>query len=245
MLKLSEKIDLTGYTLVLPAVAVGNVGQLAIDILISSTQMKKIGYVLSSGFIPIIGADPYSTESNDLCTSGDIYYDSDSKIVSIQIRSPPVKRLNKFFNDVKEFVKIEKIEKVIILTSAWSHTRNDAQIHTMPMRYIVSPIIEKNYGQKFKELNWLPLETEKNPFTNTEELSIPGGGFAKKLYDFFITNEIPSAILLVFCSEGDNVPDATGLIKYLSSWINIVVKQTKYPSSWEFLFGNPAPSDIY
>lgn len=135
--------------------------------------------------------------------------------------------------------------QVVILTSAWAHTRNDAQIHTMPMRYIASPIIQKNYQQTFKELNWLHLETEKNPFDNSEFLSIPGGGFAKKLYDFFVENEIPSAILLVFCSEGDNVPDATGLMKYLSSWIKIIVKQTKYPSSWEFLFGNPAPSDIY
>lgn len=113
MFKLSEKVDLSGCTLVLPAVAVGNVGQLAIDILISSTQMRKIGYVLTSGFIPILGADPYSANSNDICTSADIYYDPDSKIVAIQIRSPPVKKLNNFFNDLKQFVQIEKIEKVL------------------------------------------------------------------------------------------------------------------------------------
>lgn len=115
MMKLNENIDLSGCTLILPAVAVGNVGQLTLDLLISSTNMKKIGQIVSSCFIPIVGPDPYIKDSDELCTAIDIYHSADKKIVAIQIRSPPIKGLQSFFEGLRDFIKQEKISKVIFL----------------------------------------------------------------------------------------------------------------------------------
>ncbi|XP_034939662.1 proteasome assembly chaperone 2 [Chelonus insularis] len=250
MIKLIEKIDLSGGTLIVPAVAVGNVGQLAIDLLICSLEMKRIGHLINSCFIPVLGTDPYNEYSNELCTSCDIYYEAKKKIVALQIRSPPVKDLKSFFDELKEFISNQKISQVIILTSSWAHTRTDVQIRSEPMRYVASPAIEKNFESKFQKLNWLKLEPIINPEDDRQRFQISGGGFAAKLFNFFFENQIPCLILLRFCSEGDNIEDAVVSLSYLDKWLEYGISSTgpillKHPHSWASLFGNPAPDEIY
>ncbi|XP_057332901.1 proteasome assembly chaperone 2 [Microplitis mediator] len=246
MIKLTEEINLSDYKLIIPAVAVGNVGQLALDLLITSMSMRKIGHVINSCFIPILGADPYVKNSSSLCTSCDIYCQQTKKIVAIQIRSPVVKNLQSFFDELKKFIEEKKISQVAILTSGWSHTRSDIQIRTEPMRYLASPSIQMTSGKLFESLDWLELESTTNA-EGTECVSIAGGGFALKLHEFLVQNKIPSVVILRFCSEGDNVPDAVAFVDYLNKWLSFGFdsSKVKFPDSWEFLFGNPAPLDIY
>jgi hypothetical protein len=44
-----------------PAVSVGNVGQLAIDLIISTLNMSKIGYFYTDCLVPMVGNNPYAT----------------------------------------------------------------------------------------------------------------------------------------------------------------------------------------
>lgn len=119
------------------------------------------------------------------------------------------------------------------------------------MRYLASPSIEKDSDKTFDEIHWLKLESTPNPVDNSDTLRIPGGGFALKLYQFLKDHEIPSIIVLKFCSEGDNVPDAIALTVYLDKWLHFGIVDSKgninskVPHSWNFLFGNPAPTEIY
>jgi hypothetical protein len=59
------------YTFLFPCVSVGNIGQLAIDLLISTIpDIKKAGYLINNRLVqPIIGYDPYNQNSKDLCLS--------------------------------------------------------------------------------------------------------------------------------------------------------------------------------
>ena len=41
-------------------VSVGNVGQLAADLVISTLQMKKVGHITDDSITPVIGNDPYA-----------------------------------------------------------------------------------------------------------------------------------------------------------------------------------------
>lgn len=43
--KLDENIKLNGYTVLFPSVCVGNAAQLAVDLLISTLEMKKIASI--------------------------------------------------------------------------------------------------------------------------------------------------------------------------------------------------------
>lgn len=48
-----------------PAVAVGNVGQLAVDLLVSTLNMSRVGYMHTDCLIPMAGNDPYGTCKED------------------------------------------------------------------------------------------------------------------------------------------------------------------------------------
>lgn len=93
---------------------------------------------------------------------------------------------------------------------------------------------------------WIQLErTESTGPGGPEDVRIPGGGFAAQLFQFLSHQGIPTAILLRFCSEGDNIPDAIALMTYLCQWIGLKSSDTKVPNSWKFLFGKPAPITLY
>jgi hypothetical protein len=59
-----------------PSVSVGNVSQLAIDLLISTLQPKKWAVAWHPVFVPTVGGDPYSSLSNALSTSCEREYTS-------------------------------------------------------------------------------------------------------------------------------------------------------------------------
>jgi len=42
-----------------PAVSVGNVGQLACDVLISSLNARRIGFLCDDSTVPVVGSEPF------------------------------------------------------------------------------------------------------------------------------------------------------------------------------------------
>lgn len=48
-----------------PAVAVGNVGQLAVDLIVSTLNMSRVGYLHTDCLIPMAGNNPYATCKED------------------------------------------------------------------------------------------------------------------------------------------------------------------------------------
>ena len=68
--KLSEDCDWSNYTFIFPGVSIGNIGQLAIDLLISSLpNTHKAGYVTTDLVQPIVGHDPFVQNSTELSLS--------------------------------------------------------------------------------------------------------------------------------------------------------------------------------
>ncbi|XP_015119135.1 proteasome assembly chaperone 2 [Diachasma alloeum] len=245
MIKLTNTGNFHDCTLIIPAVAVGNVAQLTIDLIISNGELEKIGHITSCCFIPIVGGNPYNANSTQLCTSCDIYHNSERKLIAIQIRSPVTKKPSALFNSVKQFIEDQQINKVIILTSGWAHTRNDAQIQSEPMRYMATSGFLSKFSQMIADSEWTALEKTSNTCGVGGDVKIPGGGFALELFQFLNHYEIPTAILLRFCSEGDNIPDAIALMNYTCKWISLNISEIKVPNSWKFLYGNPAPISLY
>ena len=45
-----------------PCVSVGNVGQLAADLIISTLCLERVGYLYDDSIVPVIGNDPFATE---------------------------------------------------------------------------------------------------------------------------------------------------------------------------------------
>ncbi|XP_012528686.1 proteasome assembly chaperone 2 [Monomorium pharaonis] len=247
MIKLMQDIDLENFTLILPSVAVGNVGQLSVDLLVSNLNLPKIGQIFSASFMPVVGANAYHEHTNELVTTIDIYAGIKERIVVVQIRSPYVGELGEFFKELAQFVTERKIAKVIILASSYDYIKREVQPQHLKLRYVASGAIQSKSGKLFDDLNWIPHN--KVDVTGEERLQIPGGGFAKSLFNFLSDTNIPCAILFKFCSEGDNIEDAIALVCYLNQWIHVLETRDgsdlKHPPSWKHLFGRPPAKELY
>lgn len=42
---------------------------------------------------------------------------------------------------------------------------------------------------------------------------------------FSCAEDLPLAVLLLFCSEGDNIPDAFALVNHLNDWLHLLDSQ--------------------
>nr|ACO13004.1 Proteasome assembly chaperone 2 [Lepeophtheirus salmonis] len=112
--------------LVLPAlVSIGNVGQLAMDLLLSSIKPLKVGALYNDALVPIVGPDMVN---NSLMTAAEVFVKN--KFVFLQLRSAIVKGYRKqWVHDIIDWVKrMGKFKEIICLSSIDAHERSDDQI---------------------------------------------------------------------------------------------------------------------
>ncbi|XP_044790758.1 proteasome assembly chaperone 2 isoform X1 [Bubalus bubalis] len=188
-----------------------------------------------------------------------VYALPSKKLVALQLRSIFIKYKSKSFCEkLLSWVKCSGCTKVVVLSSSHSYHRNDLQLRSTPFRYLLTPSMQKSVQNKIQSLNWEEMEkTPCIPEIDDSEfcVRVPGGGITKLLYDEGCSKEIPIAILLKFVSEGDNIPDALGLVEYLNEWLQIIKPHCedptasslpwKMPSSWRLLFGSGLPPALF
>ncbi|XP_050354861.1 proteasome assembly chaperone 2 [Nymphalis io] len=240
--KFCDENPLNEYTLIVPSVAVGNVGQLSCDLLISSLSMTKIASVYSTAQIPVIGYDPYNLKSGCLSTSCEIYKSDSKKVCVLQLKSPLIfKYAKNFLEEVIETFKEKYVKDVIILSSSYAHEKK--HILSSPFRYVISE--GSTYEGKIKNADIVKHEGDIGA------LKIFGGGFASLLYKICQEKNLPCLVLYKYCSEGDNIPDAYDMIKILMNVYPLfseekdLFSQLKQPVSWTLLFGRPPPQNVY
>nr|XP_031546049.1 proteasome assembly chaperone 2 isoform X3 [Vicugna pacos] len=237
--------------------------------------MCKIGYFYTDCLVPMVGNNPYATaeeNSTELSTNAEVYALPSRKLVALQLRSIFIKifflccrwytkyKSKPFCEKLLSWVKSSGCAKVVVLSSSHSYHRNDLQLRSTPFRYLLTPSMQKSVQNKMQSLNWEEMEkTTCIPEIDESELCvrIPGGGITKTLYDEGCSKDIPVAVLLKFVSEGDNIPDALGLVEYLNEWLQMIkpcvqrdgptaaALPWKIPSSWRLLFGSGLPPALF
>lgn len=233
MFRLLEKISFSDYTLIIPSVSVGNVGQLTNDLLISVFNLKLVGTVYHKAIIPAVGPNPYDPTA-DICVACELYACQKNKVAILQLRtSIEQKFADEFFEEFKAYISLEKFKQVIILTSTYAHEMHN--INTSQYRYITNQNTDI-----FEKLNILPMEVSRNG-----SYVIYGGGFAFKLYNKL--KEIATTFVLIkYTSEGDNRPDAYSMFTVVNEIIGITQpKEMKQPYSWNLVYGGPPPIGIF
>ncbi|XP_071958377.1 proteasome assembly chaperone 2-like [Antedon mediterranea] len=256
------------FTLVCPCISVGNVGQLATDLIISTLKMEHVGYLSDSSMLPMCGNDPFNTSGlveGKLCTTAEVYQSDEKKLLVVQLRALLVKgKHSQFRKKLLDWIKRSNFSRVILLTSSFAYERIDSQITGSPLRYLTTPMLEKhpNSPTKCGLGHWKQLERRDFVWSPEPEgtsipeaakgVYIPGGGIAKRFFEDCCREDIALAILLNFCSEGDNIPHALQLANYLNEWLKVTEKSKqasgcsfKIPSSWTLLFGNAVNPELY
>ncbi|GFN96011.1 proteasome assembly chaperone 2, partial [Plakobranchus ocellatus] len=77
-----------------PTVSVGNVGQLAADLVISTLWMERVGFIIHRSLLPCVGNNPFAHEDATSCkmtTCCEVYESTVAQIVVIQQRAPFIK----------------------------------------------------------------------------------------------------------------------------------------------------------
>ncbi|CAB1350426.1 unnamed protein product, partial [Coregonus sp. 'balchen'] len=216
------------FTLIMPAISVGNVGQLAVDLIVSTLNMCRVGYIHT-----------------------DLYSSPELRLAVLQIRTPIIQtKSKKFCKLMVSWIKASGFSRTVLLSSSHAYQRDDQQLLGSPLRYLQTPSMQKVTGDRLKEMEWREMETVSAfpGVTDSEQrLYIPGGGATKGLFTDSCAEDIPMAVVLIFCSEGDNIPDAFTLLNHLNTWLHLVdapaQTQPKWriPASWRLLFGSGIP----
>ncbi|KAF7690883.1 proteasome assembly chaperone 2 isoform X2 [Silurus meridionalis] len=248
-----------GFTLIMPAVSVGNVGQLAADLIISTLDMVRVGHFHTDCLIPMAGNNPYGVAEEDaalLCTNAEVYCRGDLQLAVLQIRTPilPTK-MKSFRKTLLSWIKTSGFSRTVLLSSCHAHHRDDQQLLSSPLRYLLTPALREDVEGTLQSLGWREME-RVSPFpgitdSDSLRLYIPGGGVTKALYNDCCSENMSMAVLLLFCSEGDNVPDTFTLVNHLNDWLHLLAKPVqgsvpwRIPSSWRLLFGSGVPPLIF
>jgi len=256
-LEKGTSLSLSGHTLVLPSVSVGNVGQLAVDVILATIKPTLVSQVHQPSLIPLVGSDPLSDSGNTLTTAMQLYTtitESGLKLAVLQIRSGLLPgQGDSFILDLVSWCQEMQVERVVCLTSSHAHERLDQQLTGVPLRYLATTSLASTLPTTF-----IPLETrEKLPSLGPGEEKepdteyIPGGGLARRLLVRCREKGQSALVLLKFCSEGDNTTDGLMVADYLNQYLAFtkeeVEKKQKYrvPPSWKHLFGPPAPVEMF
>ncbi|KAF4520296.1 hypothetical protein B566_EDAN004355 [Ephemera danica] len=229
MFKFTSHHDVAGYTFIMPAVSIGNVGQLAVDLLIAKIQPLKWASAWDPALIPIIGSDPYNLKDTSLTSTCELFISTEHKCVIMQLRSPLIKeRRSSFLSNLVTWIKGQKFEKTVCLSSISAHVRNGPALSRIPLRYVCSDNIGESSLNSIKSLEWPLLEKRSDlpgmvlgsqqEGSNDGDFYMPQGGFTKQFYKLCLSESIPVAVLLMYCNEGCNSSDAERLAASLNNW---------------------------
>ncbi|KAL5562542.1 hypothetical protein UlMin_032289 [Ulmus minor] len=224
-------------TLLLPALSIGNVGQLAVDLLVSSMRAERVGYLDTPFVLPCVGNDAYGpVPQGDLALPLEAYDSPSNGLTLLQQRSPVVKGMMIDYAKTLANFAVASGKKHVVLLSSLDFGRwqridmsSGLQVHYLSStnkdgtdEYCETlgwkRLPEYNPDQRrWKYLTDLAegsaLPEDDLPFEDEEENDedyYPSLPFAA-LYSCFKSRGLKVTCLLCYCSEGDNISDAFNL----------------------------------
>jgi len=250
---------LEGKTIIVPVVSVANIAQLAVDLLIASLGLKRIGILDASYLIPVVGARDDGEPG--FTTPLEIYGKDGLDVVVIQQRSPAMKAFKQdFVNFLFAFIRDYKLGAMLLLAGVDLSNRSDAQMSSPTYKFIPKPAPQVD-STPLANISNLPtysfapgqhISGEEEP-SKMDIPFIPGGGLTRRLLSSLSSSEspiakIPTACVLQFVLEGDNRGDAIYFARAVAELLSVErhVVAWKQPSSWAAgLFGTTYDQSLY
>ncbi|KAJ3413633.1 Proteasome assembly chaperone 2 [Chytridiales sp. JEL 0842] len=221
--------SLKGKTLIMPSPQnVGNISQLAVDLLLLNGGFKRVGSLLTQRVQSAIGNDSHQTVlAGSLQTSFEVYYNNGNHAV-IQLRSPTIKGQGALFSkELVQWIQSVSFTETIVLSGADASRRSDQLIKSPSQLRYLSPLKLKPSALS-NQFDVLPLEEPTaQPFPT-------GSGLCKFIYDQLIEARIPTLVLFLFTADGYNVQDAGCLASVANQLAAVVSKDAKWsiPFAW-------------
>ncbi|KAK0568799.1 hypothetical protein OC861_001576 [Tilletia horrida] len=271
----ADKASFEGHTLIVPAISIGSVPQLAVDLLIhhQALGLRYVGTFDSTAFCLPYACPPDSipdsarqgTDESPLGLSLQLYSNSATQLTVLQQRSPTLKSAkNEFVAALTQWAKSAKIAQILILGTLDAALRVDAEMDT-PLVHLTSPGASSSQSALLQQLpkccpqfrsdaaHGLPSPAQA---AQNAVPYLPGAGLTR-LWLQAGGNDLPVGALLLFAHEGDNRGDAHMLAKVVVQFLSQAgllsstqhkgpdVVDLKEPRSWLTVFGPQMDQAIY
>ncbi|KAG4305654.1 hypothetical protein PORY_001210 [Pneumocystis oryctolagi] len=229
--------DYTSFSqtkLIIPVVSIGNVPQLAVDLLIHSAKLSRKMMLDHSLLYPFAGAreDAGVPFCGGIATALDVF--GNNEITIIQQRSPVLQGKKRDFvkNVLIPFIKKGKFSEVFVLGSTDAARRNDAEIEG-PREFILSTFkAVPELSEYFSTLKLISASEKAFP-------KLPSSGALIPLLEHALYQNVPMTALVMYAMEGDNTEDAKQMAKLAAKICKLddLSENLQSPKSWEYLFG--------
>jgi proteasome assembly chaperone 2 len=256
-------IHFSQTTLITSIPSVGNVGQLALDLLIRNIPNTiRVGYIQSPYVLPMVGNDAFGeSEEGRLHLAAEVYVMLDYNYTLLHIRSPIVKH-KLFAKELVSWVKREGFIRWLILASANASWRMDQLLSEVQQsnNTQISVRCKIAGGNEWKNSELVkvvpPLDDlapqHHSSSVHSEEEEKFLTGLKRELITAAENEHVSTCLILVLCNEGDNLPHGTFLAEIVSTYVLFAgdvekARSLKWtmPSSWKFLYGPPPSSSLY
>ncbi len=234
------------YTLIIPCVSIGNVGQLASDLIISTLWMCRVGAIDSDAVVPVVGNNPFAAPTAsghavfELCTALEVFECQEERLVALQQRSPCVPgRAAALAREILSFAERFRFRRCLVLTSSVAAERRDDSLTGRQQRFLCD-----NASRASFDLGRL---SEHGVKELDPAAPLPGSGLAKRLASACAVASRPCLVLQAFVAEGDNTRDAVELADCANAVLAFVdltgkdlsgrQRAWRVPASWRLMYG--------
>lgn len=216
------------YTLLMPICAVGNVGQLACDLIISTLLSKQecqlIGRIYSPALMSVVGPNAFSLRGPPT-TSTEVFESKKHKLVIIQQRTSYFKQLKSIYiGELVDWIKAARFDRVLVLTSSFAQCNPDisqlGELSTSSVRSITTNQFE--ISEKWRNLNIKSIPDKRTIKVVQDGLTfLPGSGITKSLFRACERAHLRAAFLVDFCSEGINIQDCYEIVNIVDNFLTL------------------------
>lgn len=238
--------ELKGCTLIIPDVSVGNVGQLAMDLIIETLAAELVGQLMEGDFgedfslLPCVG----STSFSHLQGTGPSFplelfmtNSTGSPLYLLQQRSSPAPGLQgAFAASLVDWAQSQGVHEIWTLGSLDGRFRRDSQLSGSQLRFYA----DGKQRDACLHADILPLEEDWFADLPLERRLLPPWPLQKACKS---REAVACASILIFALEGNNVPEAHSLAdaavaavpELKSRFEEVKHPQWRCPPSWVHL----------
>ena len=116
-----------GCTFIAPSLSVGNVGQLALDLIINTLDLPRVGYLDDPTVLAACGPDAFTGAGDAPSGSMEVYLYGTQNVVLVQVRAPTQNR-DVLARNLLEWLNGVKAAKLLLACSSDSSSRHDNQM---------------------------------------------------------------------------------------------------------------------
>ncbi|KNZ57319.1 hypothetical protein VP01_218g17 [Puccinia sorghi] len=219
-----------GSILLLPMVSLGNVPQLAVDLLIHGTHLgpfELVGILDPADHIPVVGAldrpallpAPPPPSKHRITTPIEVYQTRDRRYTLVQQRSPVIKaRKARHISRMRRWISGAKFESVLVVVSVDAAVRGDEHLRegTRMLRHEQASAQEPSALRRAIRARYPSFGAHHAPL-------FCAGGLAARLLRALASAAQPLEVntLVSYVAEGDNRPDALFLADEICSLLRL------------------------